>query len=145
MKNKLILSIVVTAIVFGGGGYYLGTKSGASQASTRGGAFAGRVGGANGARFAGGGTAFGTVVAKDATSITVQLMMGTSTSSGSGSKIVLYDPSTQVGKMIEGSATDLAVGTNVSVTGTANSDGSITAQSIQIRPAGAGPRSGATQ
>ena len=141
MNNKLIASVVVAAIVFGGGGYYFGKKSNSSQGSARGAAtFAGRTGGAGGARFAAGGTAFGTIISKDATSITVQLMTGTSTTAGSGSKIVLYDTSTQIGKMVAGSGADLAVGTNVTVSGTANSDGSITAQSIQIRPVGAGPR-----
>jgi hypothetical protein len=137
MNNKLIVSVVVAAIVFGGGGYYLGKQASASQTPARGaGTFAGRTGGAGGARFAGGGAAFGTIVAKDATSITVQLMTGTSTTSGSGSKIVLYSAGTQIGKMVAGTSADLAVGTNVTVSGTANSDGSITAQSIQIRPAG---------
>lgn len=139
MNNKLIASIVVSAIVFGGGGYYFGTKSGASQIPQRSaGAFAGRTGGVTGARFGGGGTVFGNIISKDASSITIQLAAGTSTASGS--KIVLFDASTQVQKMVSGSPNDLTVGTNVTAIGTANSDGSITAQSIQIRPAGMGPR-----
>lgn len=144
MNNTLIVSVIAAAVVFGGGGYYFGMQAGAAQTSARGaGTFAGRTGGPAGARFAGGGGAFGTIVAKDATSITVQLATGTSTASGSGSKIVLFDTSTQIGKTVAGSPGDLTVGQNVTVAGTANSDGSITAQSIQIRPAGTG-RPGAT-
>ncbi len=145
MNNKLIVSVIAAAVVFGGGGYYFGMQAGASQAAAArtaafgggaGGNFAGRAGGAG---RIGGGAAFGTIVAKDATSITVQLTTGTSTS-GTGSKIVLYDTTTQIEKMVAGSGKDLSVGTNVVVNGTANSDGSITAQTIQIRPVGTGPR-----
>lgn len=141
MNNSLIVSIVAAAIVFGGGGFYAGMQYQAGKTPSRaggafaGGNFAGRIAGA-GSRTAGAGGAFGTIIAKDATSITVQLSMGTSTASGS--KIVLYDTSTQIGKMVTGSTNDLAIGENVTVSGTPNSDGSITAQNIQIRPAGTG-------
>lgn len=139
MNSKLIVSVVVAAVVFGGGGYYFGMQAGASQTPARGaGTFAGRTGATGRLGGTGGGAAFGTIVAKDATSITLQLMTGTTSTSLSGSKIVLYDSSTQIGKTVAGSPTDLAVGTNVTVSGTANSDGSITAQSIQIRPVGTG-------
>jgi hypothetical protein len=71
----------------------------------------------------------GQVLSQDASSITLKLMDG-------GTKIVLLSASTTVSKTEQGSASDLAPGTNVFVTGTPNSDGSITAQTVQLRPAG---------
>lgn len=70
----------------------------------------------------------GQIIAKDDKSITVQLRDGSS-------KIVFFSSSTEIMKSAQGSLTDLTVGGNVTVSGTTNQDGSITAQSVQIRPA----------
>lgn len=147
MNNKLIVSVLVAAVVCGGGGYYLGS-SGSKSTSGRaagfaGGTFAGRTG----TRGGGAGAVFGTVIAKDTSSITVQLggpNASSTNGTATGSKIILFNSSTQVEKTVSGSSADLSVGTGVSVTGTTNSDGSLTAQNIQIRPWGAGPRGGAS-
>jgi len=88
-------------------------------------------------RGAGGDAVAGEILSKDERSITVKLQDGGSSGANlasGGSKIVFFSTSTIVGKFSEGSATDLAVGKNVFVSGTANDDGSLTAQNIQIRP-----------
>ena len=51
-----------------------------------------------------------------------------------GSQIIFFTPSTPVTKNIAGSASDVVVGEQVIANGAKNQDGSIIAQSIQIRP-----------
>jgi hypothetical protein len=149
MKNQIIVAVVATAIVVGGGSFYFGMKYGtASSATAQSSGYAnentsGGTRGAGGARGqrggAGGGFVSGDIIAVDNTGMTIQLRnsggQGSSTpTEGTGSKIVLFDASTQVMKTAQGSLKDLTVGEQVTTTGTANSDGSVTAQSIQIRP-----------
>jgi hypothetical protein len=75
----------------------------------------------------GGGFVAGSVLSKDEKSVTIKSMDG-------GSKIVYYSQSTQISKPSPVQVSDLNVGENVIVAGNSSSDGSITAQSIQIRP-----------
>lgn len=137
MNNKAIIVLVV-AVIVGGLGFYGGTlyakKGSAVQMSGRGGVgatggraggFAAGLGGRNG-----GGFAAGDIVSKDATSFTVKLRDG-------GSKIVFFSASTTVGKMAAGSMDDVSQGTSVTITGTSNADGSVTASMVQIRPSSA--------
>ena len=127
MSKKIIwgvVGIVVLVGVFLGGVSY-GKNQTATSTNTTGSAFASaRTRGAGGF---GGGATVGQILSEDSTSITVGLASG-------GSKIIFLDNTTPITKQVNGNMSDLTVGTNVMVTGTANTDGSITAQSVRITP-----------
>lgn len=127
MKNKIIIAVVV--LVVGVGAFYSGVNYGKAQIPTRSavGQFGSGQNGSRGAR--GNGFVAGEILSKDATSITLKLTTG-------GSKIVFTTASTTVSKSTSGTLSDLDTGANVTIQGVANSDGSVTAQSVQIRPAG---------
>ena len=139
MNKKIglvIVGIIVLIGVFYGGMLYgkSQTPTQGAQAFSQNGGFSGARGNRNGG--ANGGFTSGQIISKDATSITIQLMTPGGAVSGtpSGSKIVFLDNNTKITKQANGALSDLAVGTEVSVTGTANTNGSISAQSVQIRP-----------
>ncbi len=138
MNKKILMGVGVVVLMgasFWGGMAYAGS---ATPAAGTAGQYAGRTGRTGGAGRAGGGFAGGTILSKDATGITIKLQNGST-------EIVLIGNSTPILKSAAGTTADLTVGTTVSINGTANSDGSVTAQSVQIRPAGAPiPGAGAT-
>ncbi len=78
------------------------------------------------------GQIIGEILSKDENSITVKLLDG-------GSKIILLGNKTSINKAELGSTTDLVIGTKVGIFGITNSDGSVTAQNIQINPSQRGP------
>lgn len=134
MKNSQYAIIAVLVILIGGGSFYGGTqyqKSKSSSGIGRQGAFraGGPTGSAGGNRMAQGGFANGEIISTDDQGLTLKLTDG-------GSKIVFLSASTTIGKIDIGTKADLTQGLNVMVTGTTNQDGSITANSVQIRPAG---------
>lgn len=127
--TTIIIGVVLIIAAFFGGKAY-----GAKHLAARPGQ------GANGqfarGTFTGPGTRLGTaagqatmgqVISKDENSITVSIPNG-------GSKIVLFSPSTTVAKSTQGSMDDVTVGSSITAIGSANSDGSVTATNIQIRP-----------
>ncbi len=81
----------------------------------------------------------GEIISADDTSITVKLADGSS-------KIILLSKSTTINKADKGSVSDLVSGKQVAVFGSENSDGSVTATSIQLDPVQMGMmiRGGAT-
>ena len=132
--NKIIIAVTITLAVAGGGGFYSGMLYGQSSSANLRASFNKQGGAANmmGQRGTGaqqnGGFSGGEIIKKDDKSITVKLNNG-------GSQIILFSDTTKVMKSIDGSAVDLIVGSQVTATGFKNQDGSITAQSIQLRPA----------
>lgn len=83
--------------------------------------------GLNGNGMMRGGAVEGTILSVDDKSITVKMGDGSS-------KIVLFSGSTTYSNTITSAKGDLKVGGTVAVFGASNSDGSITASSVQINP-----------
>lgn len=147
MKNTKNIMIVITCIIaVGGGSFYGGIKyqklkshqnsfvvqdEGGMKRFNVNRPFQGIPNGvARGQN--GGGFVNGEIVSKDDSSITVKSQDGSS-------KIIYFSSSTTVGRTTNGSASDLAAGEQIIVNGKANSDGSIVAQNIQIRPESPAP------
>ena len=130
----IIGGILIAGVSFFGGMKYAASKSTASATPTlRGGALSpqGFGTGANrrgGAGFGGGNGVNGEILTMDSNSLTVKLRDG-------GSKIVFFSSTTPVMKTVQARAQDLSTGANVMVFGTTNPDGSLSAQSVQLRPA----------
>lgn len=145
--NKLILIVIAVVLVIGAGAFYGGMKYQQSKIPQK--LTAGNfqnlqnlspeerqqrlqqfgVGGGQGNRAqSGGGFIGGEIIGKDDKSITVKMQDG-------GSKIVFFSGNTTIAKSTSGSSDDLKTGEQVVANGTSNSDGSVTAQMIQIRPA----------
>ncbi len=135
MTKKALVTVAVIVVLVGGGSFYGGMKYAQSKVPQRigQGNFGNlqRSGAANmgGLRGNGsGGFIAGEIIAKDSSSVTIKLNDG-------GSKIVFYSDATEVDKFAKGTTSDLQIGESVTVGGQANQDGSLTAQTIQIRPA----------
>lgn len=130
MNSKIIM--VLVAIIIATGAFFAGIQYQKSQsnqvlAGIGAGGYARRFGAAGRLRANGSTVTRGEIISADANSITVKLRNG-------NSKIVLFSDKTSVNKTVSGSTTDLTTGQQVMVFGTNNTDGSVTAQIIQLNP-----------
>lgn len=143
MKNNLVIVLLVVILV-GAGAFYAGMKYQQSKSPSFGGQMGNNFGNGqfnrdngqgqrNGGNFPGGANrnsfrpVNGEIISFDDKSITVKLTDGSS-------KIVLLSDKTEINKAEKGAVSDLKTGVNVAVFGTENSDGSVTAQNIQLNP-----------
>jgi hypothetical protein len=138
--RNLLIAIITTLVVAGGIGFFAGTKYQQNKTTSRqftfnNGAFMGRGTGNTNQRFGGMNAQAirGQIIAKDDKSITVKMTDGST-------KIIILGSSTTIAKAETGSTNDLANDATVTVIGSTNSDGSVTAQSIQIGNAPFGPK-----
>jgi len=123
MNNKIIGAAVISLLVGFGAGYFV--HSVPTQPQNARGNFAGGTTRGSGGQ---GGLLSGTVAKQDAGSITLNTRDGSS-------HVVLITPATTVQKSVSGVLSDVTVGSTIFVTGSTNSDGSVSASSIQLRPA----------
>lgn len=124
MKQSYILTIILI-IVIGAGAFFGGMKYQQSK-SSRFGNFQSDRSRQSQQRFGQGVRPVnGDIINQDDKSITVKLQDGSS-------KIVILSDKTVFNKSTTGSKSDLKVGERVAVFGTENSDGSVTAQNIQL-------------
>jgi hypothetical protein len=127
--TTIAIIVVVGIACFFGGMKYQSTKLPMFNRQ----AFGGPQGGPSGMRSAMGGRAganrpvSGEVISTDEKTVTVKMTDGSS-------KIVLISASTQINKASEATKTDITTGMKVAVFGQTNSDGSVTAQNIQLNP-----------
>ena len=138
MKQSII-PIIVAAVIAAGVGFYGGMRYGQTKTpSFAQQGFANRDGNRQIAGRAGGGNGVvrGQILNLDASTLTVKLADGSS-------KIVILPDTVTVEKTSQAAKSDIQTGDQVMVIGTANTDGTITAQNIQLNPVmgfGQGPR-----
>lgn len=136
--STAVFGAVLIAVAFTAVGYFVSRTFVASAAPGRAMMFQGGgnggAGGQQGNRMrvsggaAGMGFINGTLVKKDESSFSVKQRDGSM-------KLVLITSSTKASKMTDASLKDFNLDQQVMITGTANSDGSVTAQTVQIRSA----------
>lgn len=132
MKNsKILILVVIVVLLVSAGSFFVGMKYQQSKQPAFLRQFSGQLGArSNQGQFQnrqGSQAVNGEIVETDNQSMTVKLPNGSS-------KIVLLSDSTTITQSTQGSKTDLKTGLPVAVFGTENSDGSVTAQNIQLNP-----------
>ena len=115
--NKFFILFII--FVVGAGAFYGGMRYQASKTEVR-------VSGTRGGRGGSGSFISGEIITHDDTGVTIKLRDG-------GSKIVFFSKNTMVTKSVAGSVDDIILGAQATVMGASNSDGSIIAESVQLR------------
>jgi len=136
MKNNTVIIIAIISLALGFGGGYLfknyqvgkmrpnfGSQLPDRQRNGQG------LQNGQGPQTGFGGIVMGEIISQDENSITVKIQDGST-------KIVILGDSTTYSKPQSIEKTELSMGNQVRVSGNANSDGSITAQNVQINPLG---------
>lgn len=128
MKNSMLLTIILVVVV-GVGAFYAGTKYQQSKRTAIMGQFGGQAGqrtGLSGNRI-GFRPVNGEIISSDDKSLTIKMQDGSS-------RIILLSDKTVYLKSSTASKSDLKTGEKIAAFGTENSDGSVTAQNIQLNP-----------
>ena len=134
MKNNYLMTTILI-LVFAGAGFYGGMKYQESKPRNFSDQFRagqgvmrnGQTGGAGVGSRGGFRPVAGEIISTDEKSITVKLQ-------DDSSKIVLINDKTVINKAQTVSKSELKVGEKVSVFGSENTDGSVTAQNVQLNP-----------
>jgi hypothetical protein len=131
MKNNQLV-IIVVALIFGIGGFFGGKAFSdyqrAQQRGNFGRQFATGASGTAGRNRLNGRPVSGSVMSIDEKSLTVKMVDGST-------RIVILPDSATFSETINASKSAIKVGGNIAAFGTDNTDGSITAQNIQLNPA----------
>ncbi len=126
MKKNLLVTIIISLFCLGGG-FFAGLKYQQNKISARFRQFSNQ----NFNRISGQGrisrVVNGEILSVEEKSLTVKLQDGSS-------KIILFSQDTQINKAQQATTQDLKEGEKIAVFGLENSDGTITAQNIQLNP-----------
>ena len=126
--NKNIIIMIVVVLVVSAGAFYGGMKYQDSKRTNTNRQFTNGQGRPGGSGNRGGFRPVnGEIISSDDKSITVKLADGSS-------KMVLLSEKTEINKANTATIAELKTGEKVAVFGAENSDGSITAQNIQLNP-----------
>jgi hypothetical protein len=126
--KKIIFIVILLVLVGGsfyGGMFYAQNQNRSQRPNDFQGILNGNLQGGNIQRGTGGAMLNGEIISNDGESITLKI-------SDDSSKIVFFSDTTKVSKTTEGIISDVAVGKQVMISGTQNSDGSYTAKTITI-------------